>query len=195
MMVLGLLSDFLQTTFVGIVDALRKESRSMALSEVEYDEKKHEARLQDTYGEINKCISKGAFARPMYGLLNARSDEEIEIEKAAHAEAHKELFMGLLPLVGEMYRLKSIAFAEEKEWRVLSYVVKSEEKPIDYAHRVSRNRIIPFRSIGLRELERSPIAEVMLGPRHETPMEGVAKFLQLQGYGEIPVRRSAASYR
>ena len=61
--------------------------------------------------------------------------------------------------------------------------------------RVVDNRIVPYRNVDLAELERSPIAEVILGPKHGTPPKIVEDFLKLNHYGLVTVRRSAASYR
>ena len=65
----------------------------------------------------------------------------------------------------------------------------------DCLHRVVDNRIIPYLKVELVELERSPIVEVILGPKHGTPPKIVENFLKLNGYGLVKVKHSEASYR
>lgn len=99
----------------------------------------------------------------------------------------------MITLFPELFRLKAYAFREEHEWRLLSHLVKGGEDAC--YHRVVHDRIIPYRQVELVNLEQSPIAEVILGPKHGTPPKTVEDYLWQNPYGPVPVRRSEASYR
>ncbi len=63
------------------------------------------------------------------------------------------------------------------------------------SHRIADNRVVPYREVELVELKHSPIVEVILGPKHDTPTKIVRNFLKLNGYGDVMVKKSEASYR
>jgi hypothetical protein len=63
------------------------------------------------------------------------------------------------------------------------------------SHHVATNRVVPHCEVELVELKRSPIVEVILGPKHDTPPKIVENFLKLNGYGLVNVEPSKASYR
>ena len=89
--------------------------------------------------------------------------------------------------------MKSHAFREEREWRLLSLLATDGEDAC--SHRFVNNRIVPYLKVELVELERSPIVEVILGPKHGTPPKIVESFLKMNHHGLVKVRRSEASYR
>lgn len=64
-----------------------------------------------------------------------------------------------------------------------------------YSHRASRERIIPYRSFELTPSANPTFTEVVLGPKHETPVPVVKSVLKLAGFGGVEVRPSSASYR
>ena len=58
-----------------------------------------------------------------------------------------------------------------------------------------RDRLVPFKPIGLDELSVQPITEVVLGPKHLTPEPVIQDFLAQRGFVDVDVRTSSASYR
>ena len=98
-----------------------------------------------------------------------------------------------MPLVFQLFCLKSFAFEEEHEWRLLSHLAPYGKNAC--LHRVVDNRIVPYRKVELAELKRNPIAEVILSPKHGTPPKIVENFLKMNHYGLVKVTRSEASYR
>lgn len=167
---------------------------SFNLQKIEYESSAHESHIEPTYREIKRLIDAGAFKIPIGRmLLDVRNDEEIEQESAAIREAHSKLSLTALSLFSKLFNLKAYAFREEREWRILSYLVKGGED--DCSHRVVHDRIVPYRKIELAELERNPITEVILGPKHGTPPKIVEDFLKQNNYGVVRVRSSEASYR
>lgn len=169
----------------------RKSESPFFLSQVEYEPSAHESSVAPTYRKVKQLIDAGAFRIPSGpGLVENQTVEEImKTFDSLHAQAAREL----TNLFTKLFRLKAYAFREEREWRLLSYLLRNGE---DHClHRVVHDRIIPYRKIELVELERHPVAEVILGPKHGTPTKVVEDFLKLKGYGLVKVRRSEASYR
>lgn len=182
------------------VDWLSNASKGKALpgitlQQVTYDLDVHDAMVEPTYREVKGFIEAGAFKIPRHGglLLGARSREDIEREREANATAYRHLAFKVLTLFPELFKLKGPAFREEREWRLLSYFTKGGRDQC--SHRVVQGRIVPFRVYELLELERKPIAEVILGPKHGTPAAVVEDFLNQNEFAETIVRRSEASYR
>ena len=170
------------------------DESGFTLQKVEYEPSAHESRVAPTYRKVKQLIDAGAFKIPgRRSLLDFRTNEEVEQEDAGIQSAHSQLSVELLSLFSELFRLKAYAFREEREWRLLSYLVKGGEDHC--SHRSAHDRIIPYRKIELVGLERNPIAEVILGPKHGTPPKLVEDFLKQHRYGVVGVRRSEASYR
>jgi len=164
------------------------------LQKVKYEPSAHESSVDPVYRQIKGSIASGALKmRGRRSLLDTRTDKEVEQEDADIQSAYSELFGKLISLFPELFRLKANAFREEREWRLLSYLVKGGADPC--SHRAAHDRIIPYRKIELAGLERSPIAEVILGPKHRTPPKLVEDFLKQNHYGVVRVRRSEASYQ
>ncbi len=101
--------------------------------------------------------------------------------------------MKVLTLVGKLFLLKTRAFREEHEWRLISYFIKTGKDVCSF--RALRNRIVPYREFKLLKSESSPIAEVILGPRNMTPNYVIESFLKQNGFVNVKVRRSEATYR
>jgi hypothetical protein len=167
------------------------------LHKVEYDPSAHEERVGPTCRELTQLIKEGTLnpARGL-GILQTAGMTDQEIAAANMANLRKELVkLGpkLLPLLLQLYLLKSPAFREEKEWRVLTMLTTDGQDEDVPSHRVVNNRIVPYLTVKL--VEQSPIVEVILGPKHGTPPKVVENFLKLNGYGLVKVRPSEASYR
>jgi hypothetical protein len=165
------------------------------LRQVKYDPSEHQAEVEPIYLEANKLIGQGAYrVGGMRGLLETRTEEEIELEKANLRRLRDNLSMVLMSLFPKLYLLKSPAFLEEKEWRLLSYRFFIESEP-PVSYRAAGNRLVAYRRCELAELERQPISDVVLGPKHLTPVHMIKALLKQEGFGDVPVRTSAASYR
>lgn len=177
--------------------SISPDKPDFTLQKVEYEPSGHEALVMPTYIKINQLIKDGSFKTSgVRGLVNTIgiTEQELKRETAeAIQDANKKLSRALTPLIPQLFRLKAYAFREEREQRLLSYLIKDGEHVC--SHRVADNRIVPYRKVELAELERSPISEVILGPKHGTPPTVVEGFLKLNQYGLVKVRRSEASYR
>jgi hypothetical protein len=165
-----------------------------SLQKIEYESSAHESHIEPTYRKIRQFIDAGAFKTPgRRMLLDTRTDDKIKQDNAAIKKAQSQLSLTVLPLFSELFHLKAYAFREEREWRLLSHLVKGGEDHC--SHRVVHDRIVPYRKIELAGLERSPITEVILGPKHGTPPRVVEDFLKQNQYAVVRVRGSEASYR
>lgn len=188
---IGFSSDYLQW--------LEKKSRGKKQSgfnveKVDYDQKIHDAHVEPTYRKVKELIESGAFRTPAFrGLLSQKTDEEIEQENELIRSANSKAYMTILSLFSKLFLLKSSAFEEEHEWRLISYLTKNGEDSCSF--RSVNNQVIPFRTYELLEMERKPIAEVILGPKHQTPVKVVQDFLKKSGFGDVKVIKSKATYR
>lgn len=160
------------------------------LKQVVYETEQHEATLRPTYEQVKKLIEQGAYRNTALGILAERPSKEDAINQA---KLREELTASVLDLFPHLYVLKSPAFREEKEWRLISHLLWGRQD--SSAFRDTRDRLIPFRAYELLELDRKPISRVILGPKHLTPPKVVQKCLEMAGYGRVKVVRSEASYR
>lgn len=173
----------------------RGEKQSgFSLAKVEYDPQAHDALVEPTYREVKRLIGVGAFKTPgKRGLLDIRSDEEIELDNKGIRTATTNLLLTLVNLFPKFYLLKSSAFMEEHEWRLILTFVNDGTNPC--SHRPVDDQLVPFLAYELREMERAPISEVILGPKHATPVQVTQDFLKKSGFGDVKVIKSKATYR
>jgi hypothetical protein len=165
-----------------------------ALRKVEYDQKEHEDSLKPIYEKLVGLVTSEVSGRfpmmsPEHPYINHRIIEEENRKK----DTNQKLSNELLELVPYLFALKLPAFREEQEWRLVSISMRS---PLDKRlFRAAGNRVIPYRCFELVQMEIPAISEVILGPRHETPIEIVQLMLEQAGFPGARVRRSEASYR
>lgn len=165
-----------------------------AVHRVEYESMRHEALVEPTYRELRKLIAAGAFRHTgSMSLLETRSPEEIANDDHAIQSAHHDLIFKLLDLLPMLFQLKSDAFREEAEWRLVSMLGGKRFEECRF--RASHGKIVPYRSFQLQPLGMPVLSEVVLGPRHETPQAVIESFLSQSGFAGVAVRRSRASYR
>lgn len=171
-----------------------KDKPGFTLQSVEYAPEAHDAHVEPTYRQIRQLIDDGAFDDPVYtSLLVPRTEQEISELKKEMQRKHEALFLTLLMLFEKLYVLKTNAFREEHEWRLISFLVNDLTDGCLFRER--GNLVIPYRKFDLPLDIGQPIVDVVLGPKHKTPPNVVARLLKQRGFGEIIVRRSEASYR
>lgn len=164
------------------------------LERVEYEADAQEDHVRPTYEKVREFIDDGAYKFPgVRGLLDTRTDEEVKCEEKQIREAFYRLSMTILLLFPKLFLLKSHAFREEREWRLISFLVRGGKDACSF--RSVRDRLIPYREIDLLEIDRNPLEEIVLGPKHDTPTMVIEDFLKQNGFVSISVRRSAATYR
>jgi hypothetical protein len=174
--------------------SLSPEKSGFTLQRVEYDLAVQESLIKPTYIEIKKLINEGAFKFPgKSSLLDARSDDEVERDNEKIKGAFSRLSMKVLTLFAKLFLLKTSAFREEREWRLISYFVKTGDDRCSF--RALNDRIVPFREFDLFESEYGSIVEVILGPKNITPNYVIESFLKQSGFANVKVLRSEATYR
>lgn len=147
-----------------------------------------------TYWEVKKLVDQGALHYSgQRGLLDSRSPEQIAEDDRKLQQLRSRLSMRTLELFLKLFTLKSWAFREEREWRLLSYQRISVDDPVSY--RPLDDRLVAYRPYTLESLDRHPIVEVLLGPKQLTPPNTIEALLQQKGFRDVQVKRSAASYR
>lgn len=163
------------------------------LQKVEYDRRVQFDLIKPTYLKIKEQIAKGAFkAFTRASILDLKSQDEIEEQKERNKKAFSDLHSQVISLVGAFFLLKTNAFSEESEWRLLSYLIKSNDQCL---FRPSKDKLIPYRSYTLLDLKQDSIVEVVLGPKNQTPELIVDLFLKQNNFNNVKVVRSKASYR
>lgn len=149
------------------------------LHKVEYDRTKHDALMEPAYRELRGIVDTGAF----------RSEDS--------AQLRRDVRVKLAQLVPKFYELKTDGFREEREWRLVSFVIgmAKASPPDPVRFRAVQGRIVPYRTFDLVELDMPPIREVVIGPRHATPVHVLGHMMQFAGFGEVAMRHSLISYR
>ncbi|MGO9137231.1 MAG: DUF2971 domain-containing protein [Syntrophales bacterium] len=163
------------------------------LQRVVYDPDDQESLVEPTYIEIKKHINEGAFKFSGKHLLDARSDDEVKRDNEMIKGTFSRLSMKVLTLFEKLFLLKTRAFREEREWRLISYLVKTGEDICSF--RAVNDRIVPFREFELLESESGSIVEVILGPKNTTPNYVVESFLKQRGFANAIILRSEATYQ
>lgn len=170
-----------------------KSPKSFTLERVDYEETLHDAHVKPAYDKIRQLSNEGAF-KPIIGrgLLDTRTDEDIRVEQENTLKANSEAFGEITRLIPKLFLLKSIAFKEEHEWRLISNQIVGSR---DHKHKFGNNQIIPYREFELLKLSQNPIVEIVLGPKLSTPKKVIENFLWLNGFTDVKVTISKATYR
>lgn len=164
------------------------------MGQIEYREEEHRKLLEPTYRELRSLIDEGALGiPPRNGLTEPKSMQQIMAEVEQVGKANMALSSKLHELSPKLFLLKSDAFKEEKEHRLVATRLK--DVPWNCEYRVSGKQIVPYRSVKLEALALHPIVEVILGPKHQTPWPIVSSMLTTCGFSQVTVKQSRATYR
>lgn len=175
-------------------ETLERNIPSFSLSKVVYEADAQDLLVKPTYEKAKSFIEQGAYKLPgIRTLFDTRTDEEVERDRKEHEKMFKALHLTLLELFFQLYLLKAYGFREEQEWRLISHLTKTGDDSCFY--RTIPGSVIPYREFQLFESETQPILEVVLGPKHLTPIHLVEQFLEHNGLKGVKVRRSEATYR
>lgn len=150
-------------------------AHSFNLEKVIYKPEDQKLHLTPTYNKIKELFDKGVFKYPA-------------------TEEDFGAFIPLASLITSLYSLKSLAFREENEWRIISLLFNYAENPEACLFYPCSNKIKPYRSYPLTVLGINPIDEIILGPKNSTPMHVIDSFLRQNGFVDVKVSKSLASY-
>jgi hypothetical protein len=164
------------------------------LHKVKYDAETQEELVRPTYTEVKKIIDSGRHKIPHPPtLLGQRTASDYEKELADFKKANFSIYLNLLMLLPELYALKTEAFREELEWRLITHLSREVDDPCSF--RALPDRIVPYKSFDLAILSTEPIIEVKIGPKNLTPVHVVEGILKTYGFKNVIVNRSSATYR
>ncbi|MDB5742536.1 MAG: hypothetical protein JWR68_851 [Polaromonas sp.] len=147
----------------------------LRLEEIDYDPASHERLVKPAIDQFAKVL--GAEGVNNYARL--RDHERARIGP-------------VMDLSQKLFLLKSEAFKEEGEWRLLSTF--NPQLPFKGKFHPKGNRLVPFMEIKLK-IDEHVIEQIVLGPKHVTPENVVKRFLETSGFPNVKVSRSAATYR
>ena len=155
------------------------------IEEVVYDEKAQEERLRPIFRKV---------------LEEIRTPRGIKIR---HLEGEVDAFVAVLSqyklLKDRLYCLKSNAFKEEKEVRLLKIPGRGANSMIDFHQ--SGNKIVPHiefcidHKSGPNKSRYRPINSVIIGPKNQTPEKVIEALLQPWGVSAECITPSSAAYR
>lgn len=172
----------------------RTDETWFTLNKVLYEEAEHEAAIRPTYDAIKTIIDSGALVRPRAGLMTPGGADEFKKSLDAHVKANRQAWFTAFKAFPSVFTLKTNAFSEEREWRLLSPMGLG--KGTDEAlYRGAENRLIPYREFSFKDLGEPLITDVILGPKNTTPVAIVERALWQHGHPNATVRHSKASYR
>ena len=166
------------------------------LRQVVYDNEGQEHIIAPFLQEISKAIAAGALRDPEGTLLTPTTDGDRETIKKAFGA----LIVTFINMVPQLYVLKNPAFCEEREWRLLSHILRGTEKifadpPVYMDFFAKPDRIVPFHRILLPKRDECQIARVVLGPRNITSKDVVRAALSKYGFLDVEIMKSLSSYR
>ncbi|MFW6122387.1 MAG: DUF2971 domain-containing protein [Petrotogales bacterium] len=176
-------------------DSKSEETKTiLALTKTLYNYENILPLIKPLYLDIKKEIDKGALDEVNFGtILNPKTDEEIEEEKQKYLNKRNKLVIKALPIINYMYKIKNEAFKEEKEWRLRTVLLKSENE--DCLFRNSNTRIIPYKEMNFPDFNIQIIKRIYIGPKNDTPIYTIKCLLSKYNFKNVEVKKSKASYR
>lgn len=172
-----------------------KGNNLLSLAKVSYQPIDHRHCIQPIFNEAYKVVTDKDFNNSLLrGLLSIAPDEYLQEQKKLSAQKQMELMSAMTGLIPKMFTLKTNAFHEEQEWRLIESGVAKGDKSKEY--RPSRSMIIPHHYLTLENFEDiEPISEIILGPKHQTPNTVLNGFLEKNNFKNVGIKKSIASYR
>ncbi len=177
-------------------------TNSFNVRKILYDKSDQKLLLKDPFERIIKLFDDGALrkSKRFPTLLTPDDDGKIEKERK---QAITQLGTSALYFMLYLYDIKNPSFSEELEWRLQSLMPRphSDEyysqsdvfRGVDFRPR--NEKLVPYINVALEEVGISPVLQVVLGPKNITPTGYVIGFLRENGFKDVIVTRSSASYR
>lgn len=174
--------------------SLNPQKSGFTLRKVEYEYESQKNLIQPTYEKIKDYIKQGAY-KPLWHrtLLGSGMEQEIEAKNKKIKQNYMKLSMTILPLFAKFFLLKTYAFREEREWRLISYLTKTGDD--ECCFQSFPDKIVPYRTFSLPNLEENSIVKVILGPKNNTPEYVIDGLLKQNNFENVTVIRSELSYR
>ena len=174
------------------------KKRKFILHKVNYNDHDHDDQVRPVYQKIKTMFDDGSLKQPTRGglLTNALGNDfqdEFDKKREDYKNAYHKSYYKIIELSQLLYVLKKHAFSEEKEWRLITYLIGEDDGSCSY--RAAGNRIIPYLEIDFPSIDIEPITEVIIGPKNITPPSIIKTLLEEKGFHGVKVIQSLASYR
>ncbi len=174
--------------------ATQMPTGQLSLNKVLYETVEHETTLRPLY-EVMLPYAQSS-STPLSMTLGEFFNLEIAQQKSeAKIKAEEQLLTSSAKSSPNMFQLKSKAFAEEQEWRLLSLLAKYPENKGTLLFRALENRLIPYREFELKYLNIDRICKVIVGPKNTTPKFVIERILDQYGFKNVDIELSSATYR
>lgn len=160
-----------------------------SLQQVAYDLDAQKQRVREIFPRIKQLAELGGLSPPRQGLM--MGDAEFSEKLADHNRYYRQIFDIVIGLQPIWFSFKNPAFREEQEWRVTVSLLPIHQT--DY--RAANGRLIPYQELSFKDCDVPPIDCIRLGPKHPTPLRIVTSFLTDNGFKDVSVLPSDASYR
>lgn len=178
-------------------DDFFEKNSYIKISKVLYDSKDCEDAIAPVFHKIKELVEKEEFGK---GIGESRRrygrHDRVDVYDLEGKVVAPRLSSTVLRLLSKLFVLKSDAFHEEKEWRLIYDFFKKGNSECSF--RVVGNRIIPYKEINLiqfKMVDIAPIVEVVIGPKNMTPLYVIKSLLEKNGFANVEVSRSNASYQ
>lgn len=190
---IGFDSDSLHEVAEGA--SLQSGQLQVFMRELVYGAEAQRRSLEPAFEQMAGAIAQGGLDRDSsryVGSVFGEKDTPQAYWRIASA-AREALGRTVDGLYLHLYGMKSDAFVEEEEVRLLSLISSSGYGLTRY--RPTHNKLIPYVEIDIAGDLAGLIREVWLGPKNQTPRGLVYQFLESEGYPGTPIHISSASYR
>jgi len=186
---IGFSKDYL----TALEKSLNPKVPGFKLLKVSYKSEEHKKALMPVFNEIRSTIESTPISKPRPTLLTLASPDLYESKMAEFDKLLKVIQKKTLKVLPQLFALKHQAFSEEKEFRLVSHLIKDTEDSCQF--HTSNNKIIPHREFKLIDLSINPVVEIILGPKNQTPDYVIKKLLNSHGFQHTNIKRSSATYR
>lgn len=161
----------------------------------EYDE--HDKLMRPAYERIKEIMGEGGMGKAsrLAELLISRTPAEQDAAEKNSAVRRRKFSEAVFSIIGDLYCLKSPAFSEEEECRLISLLFFSAAGSVSNClHYGKRSQLVPYREFSIAP-EKNPIKAVLIGPKNITPIAIVRNLLKSSNYSDVTVESSVSSYR
>ena len=174
--------------------SLAAEGSAIALAEVKYKASEHDDLVRPIYQEVKSRLQSSEWRETsqsrMAEVIRNRTPEE---RQKALFEANMNISIAALSFLEYLFLLKTEGFAEEREWRL---VTRHVDRQLDITgYRATADQLIPYRECKFHRFDTEDIPQIVLGPKHKTPVAVIENFLRSVGLSDTEVIRSSTSYR
>jgi hypothetical protein len=185
---IGFTKNYLQDC----ISSRNGEFNGLRLEKVIYDEEQQNLLAKTAYDELRNAITAvESFRNLEYSQNYIKNPADRPSETAS---VNLNGFFKHVNSASELYRFKTKAFEEESEWRLL-YDMSTKQDKLEF--RPLQSLLIPYKIIKIVRSSGhvTPIRQIMIGPKNETPIEIVRQFTMECGFPHAQITKSSASYK